>query len=128
MKKIYTCTLLFCMSIPAGAHAVPFGGPGRPIVAPAPPMPGIVAPFTVPPPAAEMIVIGGLTYWLFNDTYYREIGNRYVVVEAPATRAHNKTMSVMDFNGKRYYVRAGRYYQRNIDGEYIEVSPPDGIN
>ncbi|MFU2317092.1 DUF6515 family protein [Rahnella sp. PCH160] len=126
MKKIYTCTLLFFLSIPAGVYAVPFDGPGREIAAP--PMPGIVAPFTVPPPAAEMIVIQGLTYWLFNNTYYREIGNRYVVVEAPVTRAHNKAMSVMDFNGKRYYVRAGRYYQRNIDGEYIEVSPPEGIH
>ncbi|WP_459176229.1 hypothetical protein [Ewingella americana] len=91
-------------------------------------MPGAVASFTAPPSAAEMSVVSGLTYWLFNDTYYREIGNRYVVVEALVTHAHNKAMPVMDFNGKRYYVKTGRYYQRNIDEEYIEVSPPDGIN
>ncbi|TPG64093.1 hypothetical protein [Ewingella americana] len=67
-----------------------------------------------------MSVVSGLTYWLFNDTYYREIGNRYVVVEALVTHAHNKAMPVMDFNGKRYYVKADRYYQCNIDGDFYD--------
>ena len=126
MKNIYACTLLFFLSIPTGVYAVPFDEPRRPI---APfPMPGIVAPFTVPPPAAEMIVVGGLTYWLFKNIYYRKIENQYIVVEDPVMHIHNKAISIMDFNGKRYYVKAGRYYQRNIDGIYIEVPPPDGIN
>jgi len=36
-------------------------------------------------------------------------------------------LQALDYNGKRYYVQSGHYYQRNIDGEYIEVPRPDGL-
>lgn len=33
-------------------------------------------------------------------------------------------MQVIDFNGLRYYYKDGRYYRRDINGNYLEVPPP----
>lgn len=33
----------------------------------------------------------------------------------------------LDLDGRRYYVRAGHYYQRELDGRYIEVPPPAAL-
>ncbi|KIS42416.1 DUF6515 family protein [Kosakonia radicincitans] len=120
MKK-HTCTLFILLSLSFSIIAAPFGDPHRP--GPGPASPRDNAPLTILPPAAELIVIGGLTYYLLNGLYYQKQDGRYVVVDRPSGGA----MSVLDYNGKRYYVKDGHYYQRNIDDEYIEVPRPAGL-
>lgn len=34
-------------------------------------------------------------------------------------------VSVFDLNGVRYYYKEGRYYRRDMDGQYLEVPPPN---
>ncbi len=41
--------------------------------------------------------------------------------------APDSTLQVLDFNGKRYYVKEGHYYSRDIDGNYTEVPRPAGL-
>lgn len=33
----------------------------------------------------------------------------------------------LDLDGRRYYVREGHYYLREIDGRYTEVPPPAAL-
>ncbi|MEQ4515119.1 MAG: DUF6515 family protein, partial [Pantoea agglomerans] len=79
------------------------------------------------PEAATAVLIGGLTYYLLNGSYYQRHGEEYVVVEPPAESRVSSEMRVLDFNGKRFYVQDGHYYQRQIDGDYVEVPRPAGL-
>lgn len=79
------------------------------------------------PEAATAVLIGGLTYYLLNGSYYQRHGDEYVVVEPPAGSRVSNEMQVLDFNGKRFYVQDGHYYQRQIDGDYVEVPRPAGL-
>ncbi|WP_338031301.1 hypothetical protein [Entomohabitans teleogrylli] len=74
------------------------------------------------PGLATTLIIGGFTYYIVNDVYYRQYGAEYVQVAPPS-----EALNIVDYNGKRYYVRDGRYYQRDIDGNYIEVPRPVGL-
>ncbi|WP_025901898.1 MULTISPECIES: DUF6515 family protein [Tatumella] len=130
MKKVIPSLLALALTMPGIALAYPHG-PGPGFGGPGPgggpgwhggPGPG--GGFL--PDLATGVLIGGLTYYLLNGIYYQRQGNDYVVVNPPpqSTPQH---LQVLDFNGKRYYVQAGHYYQRNIDGDYIEVPRPDGL-
>lgn len=79
------------------------------------------------PEAATAVLIGGLTYYLLNGNYYQRHGDEYVVAEPPAESRVSSEMRVLDFNGKRFYVQAGHFYQRQIDGDYVEVPRPAGL-
>jgi hypothetical protein len=78
------------------------------------------------PEAATAVLLGGLTYYMLNGNYYQSQGDTYVVVQPPDA-PQGGGMRVLDFNGKRYYVQEGHYYQREIGGEYIEVPRPYGL-
>ena len=96
------------------------------------PHPGLFV--DVLPPGYQTVLIAGLTYFVLNDIWYRLQGDRYVVVDAPSTTTTVVTqtptyeqphgLTQVDIDGVRYYVRDGRYYRRNADGEYLEVTPP----
>ncbi|QIA51314.1 hypothetical protein GW574_02745 [Pantoea agglomerans] len=95
-----------------GGHGPRWGGPG---------------PVRFLPEAATAVLIGGLTYYLLNGNYYQRHGDEYVVAEPPAESRVSSEMRVLDFNGKRFYVQAGHFYQRQIDGDYVEVPRPAGL-
>ncbi|MEN4603775.1 DUF6515 family protein [Pantoea agglomerans] len=95
-----------------GGHGPHWGGPG---------------PVRFLPEAATAVLIGGLTYYLLNGNYYQRHGDEYVVTEPPAESRVSSEMRVLDFNGKRFYVQAGHFYQRQIDGDYVEVPRPAGL-
>lgn len=95
-----------------GGHGPHWGGPG---------------PMRFLPEAATAVLIGGLTYYLLNGSYYQRHGDEYVVAEPPAELQVSSEMRVLDFNGKRFYVQAGHFYQRQIDGDYVEVPRPAGL-
>lgn len=95
-----------------GGHGPHWGGPG---------------PVRFLPEAATAVLIGGLTYYLLNGNYYQRHGDEYVVAEPPAESRVSSEMRVLDFNGKRFYVQAGHFYQRQIDGDYVEVPRPAGL-
>lgn len=78
------------------------------------------------PDLATTLLIGGMTYWIVNDIYYQRSGNGYVVVDRPVETTP-RSMQVLDFGGKRYYVQEGHYYVREIDGHYTEVPRPAGL-
>jgi len=78
------------------------------------------------PDAATAVLIGGLTYYLLNDHYYQRQGDTYVMVQPPEA-VPDGGMRVLDFNGKRYYVQAGHYYERELGGRYVEVPRPYGL-
>lgn len=122
IKILLTLTII---CITASAHAVP--GP-RPDAGPAP------APFNgrgpaprlnVLPDIATTLILGGLTYYVVNDVYYRKEGDVYIRVETPQSDLSG--LNTVDYNGKRYYSRNGHYYQRDIDGNYYEVPRPSGL-
>lgn len=77
------------------------------------------------PALATTLILGGLTYYVVNDAYYRKQGTGYILVESPDNIRSN--LNVVDYNNKRYYVRNGSYYQKDIDGNYIEVPRPAGL-
>lgn len=78
------------------------------------------------PETATAVLIGGLTYFLLNGSYYQRQGDTYVTVQPPSEPS-NGEMRVLDFNGKRFYVQEGHYYQREINGDYVEVPRPAGL-
>ncbi len=93
------------------------------------PRPGIVV--DILPPGYKTVLFAGLTYFVFNEIWYQLHGDRYQVVPPPAaTRVqeanpyYENGMTRVDIDGIRYYVREGRYYRRNANGEYLEVTPP----
>lgn len=127
MNKAATIMLISALALPFSALAGP-GGPGGHGGGHGPdmhgPMPGHRV--SILPDLATAVMIGGLTYWLVNGTYYQKQGPEYVVVERPAA-APDSTLQVLDFNGKRYYVKEGHYYSRDIEGNYTEVPRPAGL-
>ncbi|URQ62373.1 hypothetical protein LQ939_09195 [Pantoea alhagi] len=128
MKKVIASLLALTLTTPVIALAHPdeqgpgwhHGGDGHGW--------GRPAPFRFLPEAATAVLIGGLTYYLLNGTYYQRQGETYVVVKPPAERVTlDNSMHALDYNGRRYYVQDGHYYERNIDGEYLEVPRPPGL-
>lgn len=124
MKKVIASLLALTLLTPAIAFAHPggwgpHGGPG--------PHWGGPGPVRFLPEAATAVLIGGLTYYLLNGNYYQRHGEEYVVVEPPEEHRVSDDMRVLDFNGKRFYVQQGHYYQRQIDGDYVEVPRPAGL-
>lgn len=105
---------------PHGGHGFPDGGRRDDI-----PRPGDR--FSILPDIATTVLLGGLTYYLVNGIYYQRQGTQYVVVEKPSSAPSPSGAQVLDFNGKRYYVRDGHYYARDIDGNYFEVPRPSGL-
>lgn len=77
------------------------------------------------PALATTLILGGLTYYIVNDAYYRKQGTEYILVQPPENTRSG--LNVVDYNNKRYYVRNGSYYQKDIDGNYIEVPRPAGL-
>ncbi len=82
------------------------------------------------PPGYKTVLFAGLTYFVFNEIWHQLHGGRYEVVappnpEIPASNPYYENgMTRVDIDGVRYYVREGRYYRRNANGEYLEVTPP----
>lgn len=83
------------------------------------------------PDIATVLLIGGLTYYVANGIYYQRQNDHYVVVEPPATTAvkapSSDSLLPLDFNGRRYYVSDGHYYEHDVYGHYIEVDRPAGL-
>ncbi len=86
------------------------------------------------PAGYKTVIAAGLTYFVLNEIWYQMHGPEYVVVERPAVvyREVNTPPLVgdngfysIDVHGSRYYIKEGRYYRRNSDGEYLEVPPPN---
>lgn len=119
MKKVIAPLLALTLLSPAVALAHP-GGWGH---GPGPGWGGGPGPGRFLPDAATAVLIGGLTYYLLNGSYYQRQGDTYVVVQPPASTP----MQVLDFNGRRFYVQDGHYYQRDINGSYTEVPRPAGL-
>jgi len=86
------------------------------------------------PVGYQTVIAAGLTYFVLNEIWYQMHGPEYVVVERPAVQyrvvdappmvGDNGFYSI-DVHGSRYYIKEGRYYRRNSDGEYLEVPPPN---
>lgn len=79
------------------------------------------------PTGVATVLIAGLTYYVLNDIFYRPEARGYVVVERPAASVVEPALTTVDVDGRRYYVKEGRYYQRDIDGHYSEVPPPAAL-
>ncbi|MFU9138653.1 hypothetical protein [Erwinia tasmaniensis] len=95
-----------------GGHRGWGGGPGR---------------LNFLPDAAVGVLIGGLTYYALNGSYYQRANdNTYVMVQPPEQR-YSGSMRTLDYNGDRFYVQDGHYYRRDIDGRYLEVARPPGL-
>ncbi|HBZ16940.1 DUF6515 family protein [Pantoea sp. NPDC088449] len=125
MKNVIASVLALTLLTPAISHAYPGGwGPG-PHWGRGPHWGG-PGPLRFLPEAATAVLIGGLTYYMLNGSYYQRQGDTYVVVQPPDSPPAGG-MRVLDFNGKRYYVQEGHYYQREIGGSYIEVPRPYGL-
>ncbi|WP_312685751.1 DUF6515 family protein [Kosakonia sp.] len=105
----------------------PHGGPGYPNGGHRDDIPRPGDRFSILPDIATTVLLGGLTYYLVNGIYYQRQGTQYVVVEKPSASPSPSGAQVLDFNGKRYYLRDGHYYARDIDGNYFEVPRPDGL-
>ena len=106
-----------------GPGGAPGEGPGH-RDAPRFPAPGHRV--SILPELATAVAIGGITYWLANGIYYQKQGDGYIVVEKPSAPADG-ALKTLDFDGKRYYVRDGHYYTRDINGNYTEVPRPAGL-
>ena len=136
MKKMIASLLTLTLLAPALASAHP-GGWGPPggwephegwgrHGGPAPRWGG-PGPLRFLPEAATAVLIGGLTYYLLNGNYYQRHGEEYVVVAPPPETRISGEMRVLDFNGRHFYVQDGHYYQREIDGDYVDVRRPSGF-
>lgn len=136
MKTVIDSLLALAMISPTAVFARPGDwGPGPHWYRPGPgwhgPAPRWHGPdhFHVLPLAATAVLIGGLTYYMLNGSYYQRHGDEYVIVEPPAPTYVSSVggMRVLDFNGRRFYVQDGHYYQREINGSYVEVPRPAGL-
>lgn len=129
-KQLKIFAVIALLVSPALTLAGPGPGPGHdwhgPGFIPAPDNgPGPARRLSILPDLATTLIIGGLTYYIVNDIYYRKQGAEYIRVDAPSEV--NSNLNVVDYNGKRYYVRDGSYYQKDINGNYIEVPRPSGL-
>lgn len=78
------------------------------------------------PAAAAAVIIGGLTYYVLDGSYYqRQYDNSYLVVDPLADGV--SAMQQLDYNGERFYVQGGHFYRRDIHGQYYEVPRPAGL-
>ncbi|WP_308565059.1 MULTISPECIES: DUF6515 family protein [Klebsiella] len=77
------------------------------------------------PGLATTLLLGGITYYIVNGIYYQRQADHYIVVDAPDTVS--SSLHPLDYNGKRYYVEDGHYYERDINGHYTEVPRPPGL-
>jgi hypothetical protein len=83
-------------------------------------------------------VIGGTSYYVHGDTYYRPRSGRYVVVEAPRPRRYAdrgygrrdvvitslpRGYRVVERGGTRYYQSGNVYYQRRGSGYMVVENP-----
>lgn len=108
-----------------------FGGPGF-----GGPHPGF---YDVMPPGYKTVIAAGVTYFVLDNLWYVMHGNRYEQVSAPPSNVTvinntvpatttvvttNYGMNVVDVNGIRYYMKDGRYYRRDVNGQLLEVAPP----
>jgi hypothetical protein len=99
--------------------------------------------YRVMPPGYKTVIVAGATYFLLDNLWYMMHGDRYEQVAAPTNvtvinnppvianppvivnrPVGNAAMTVIDVNGFRYYLREGHYYRRDINGQYLEVTPP----
>ena len=128
-KNICTWVMVILIASPSLVYAAPggpggHGGYGRPHLSHAPNSPRSPR-LDFLPALATTLILGGLTYYVVNDAYYRKQGTEYILVDSPTNISSN--LNVVDYNNKRYYVRNGSYYQKDIDGNYIEVPRPAGL-
>ena len=136
-KNICALVMATIIASPSLVYAGP-GGPGGhgghggnggyngPHFNPAPTSPGPRSPrLDFLPALATTLILGGLTYYIVNDAYYRKQGAEYILVQPPENIRSD--LNVVDYNNKRYYVRNGSYYQKDIEGNYIEVPRPAGL-
>ena len=142
MKPMRISVLASCLVLACQAQARPGGGwdnrpgpdagPGpwiKPVPQPRPAPGGWV---DVLPRGYQTVLVAGLTYFVLNDIWYKMNGGRYQVVTAPTqtitpSNGGNEQpygLTQVDIGGVRYYVKDGRYYRRNADGECLEVTPP----
>ncbi|MGE6108319.1 DUF6515 family protein [Aeromonas sobria] len=115
------------------------GAPGREMPTAAPRHGHYAGPWSAPAPGhrisalprgAETMLLAGLTYYVLGGIFYQQQENHYVVVTPPArvqTVTPDAGLTPLDLDGRRYYVGEGHYYQREIDGSYIEVPPPAAL-
>ena len=114
-------SLLWQTAVAMPGEPGPANGPGRGMY------PGPHHPAQQGSWSAEGHGDAGLTYLLLKDIWYRMQGGRYVVVDKPSDEPRYEQphgLTQVDIDGVRYYVRDGRFYRRNADGEYLEVPPP----
>jgi len=79
------------------------------------------------PGGVETVLLAGLTYYVLGGIFYQQQENHYVVVTPPArvlAVTPDAGLTPLDLDGRRYYLREGHYYRREIDGSYVEVPPP----
>ncbi|GAA4501859.1 DUF6515 family protein [Pseudaeromonas paramecii] len=148
MKSIRISVLACCLVLACQVQARPGGGgwdnPSGPGAGPGPWIKPVPQPHPAPggwvdvlPRGYQTVLVAGLTYFVLNDIWYKMNGGRYQVVTAPTQTTTTTTtttvnggyeqpygLTQVDIGGVRYYVRDGRYYRRNVDGEYLEVTPP----
>lgn len=149
MKFIRISVLACCLVLACQVQARPGGGgwdnPSGPGAGPGPWIKPVPQPHPAPggwvdvlPRGYQTVLVAGLTYFVLNDIWYKMNGGRYQVVTAPTQTTTTTTttttvnggyeqpygLTQVDIGGVRYYVRDGRYYRRNVDGEYLEVTPP----
>ncbi len=86
------------------------------------------------PVGYKTVLAAGLTFFVLNEIWYQRHEREYVVVERPSVEYRvihepvvvgDNGMYSIDVRGTRYYIKEGRYYRRNSDGEYLEVAPPN---
>lgn len=139
-----TLGLLLSQGVLAAPHEPYFDGPGphaqpehgspwhSPVPGPSSPRPGYEVQML--PPGYQTVLVAGLTYFVLNEVWYQLQGGHYTVVADPTisrvptssatTYSAGHGLTQVDINGIRYYVKEGRYYRLNADGEYLEVTPP----
>lgn len=88
------------------------------------------------PSGYKTVVVAGITYFVLDNLWYLMHGDKYEQVATPTNvtvinnppaviqTSSNPGMNVVDVNGLRYYVKDGRYYRRDVNGQLLEVTPP----
>jgi hypothetical protein len=81
------------------------------------------------PFGVKTVLLAGLTYYVLNEVYYQQQGSSYIIVDRPSgnTTTNMSRLTTLDIDGRRYYLNDGHYYQRELDGRYVEVASPLGL-